>query len=86
MTDAHEGIRHCALALAAGYVLDYMPNNEKLQTRANAHYQRAIELLSHSLADPSIREVGKELETVGSLVLLISDDVSLSSRLRLPHV
>lgn len=75
MTDTNEGVRHCALALAAGYMLDYAPQDEKLRTRANHHYNRAVALLAENLSDPAIQAVGQEDSTVGSLVLLFSDDV-----------
>ncbi|KAF2663148.1 hypothetical protein BT63DRAFT_461526 [Microthyrium microscopicum] len=74
MADCDEGMHHALLAFAAGYALDYQPNNT-LRKRANEHYQRAVEIISEKLQDSSIREIGKEDTTVGALRLLWCDDI-----------
>lgn len=78
MAAGSECVKHALLALAAGYVLDYQPS-EKLQTRANFHYRRAVDLLGRALRDAETHEVGKEDAVIGALVLLNCDDVCAHS-------
>jgi hypothetical protein len=68
------------LSFAAAYVLDYAPT-EKLRARANYHYKMAVELLNQALHDPETQDIGKGDSVVGTLVLLLSDDVSSFSYL-----
>lgn len=75
MAEADECVKHALLALAAGYALDYHPN-ERLRQRANFHYRRASEMLSQKILDLSLQEVGKEDALVGALRILWCDDVS----------
>ncbi|KAH0559375.1 hypothetical protein GP486_004109 [Trichoglossum hirsutum] len=74
MAAGSECVKHALLAFAAGYVLDYLPN-EKLQARANHHYGRAVDLLSKALRDPETYEVNKGDSVVSAIILLLSDDV-----------
>ena len=75
MTDSSDCVRHCALALAAGYMLDYVPDHQLLRQRVNQHYSQAVHSLGKLLADTTIQDVGKEDAAVAALVLLFSDDV-----------
>ena len=68
-------VKHAILSLAAAYFLDYAPS-EKLRERANDHYRRAVELLSHAIRDPETQEIGKGDSVIGALILLMSNDVS----------
>lgn len=77
MAATSEFVKHALLALSATYVLDYQPT-EAMQSRANLHFKRAVDLLGEALREPTVQEVGKEDAVIGALTLLSLDDVSIS--------
>ena len=80
IADKNECVRHALLALAAGYILDYKPI-PKLQDRANKHYKEAVRLVDVAIRDRNCREVGKDDAVIAALVLLLSNDVSITAPL-----
>ena len=67
-------VKHALLALAATYVLDFVPSKE-LEKVANMHHKRAVILLSQALNDEKTYAPGAEDAVIGAMVLMSQNDV-----------
>jgi hypothetical protein len=70
-------VKHALLALSAGYVLDFNPN-DALRNRCNFHFRRTCDLLNKKITDPRYRAVGKDDADalIAAFRILWCDDVS----------
>ncbi|KAL8687405.1 MAG: hypothetical protein Q9218_006414 [Villophora microphyllina] len=67
-------VKHALLALAATYVLDYLPSKE-LEKIANMHHKRAVITLGQALNDEKTYTPGGEDAVVGALALMSQNDL-----------
>ncbi|KAL8729382.1 MAG: hypothetical protein Q9166_004775 [cf. Caloplaca sp. 2 TL-2023] len=74
MAASNHCVKHALLALAATYVLDYLPSRE-LEKLANMHHKRAVILLSQALNDEKTYTPGGEDAVVGALALMSQNDL-----------
>ncbi|KAL2756035.1 hypothetical protein ACRALDRAFT_2103886, partial [Sodiomyces alcalophilus JCM 7366] len=74
IADGNACVRHAMLALSSTYVLDYKPD-EKIRQASNAHYERAVTLLSDALKDQRELRPGGSVGTVAAIALLDMLDV-----------
>ncbi|KAJ8114274.1 hypothetical protein ONZ43_g4941 [Nemania bipapillata] len=68
MAEKNALVRHCILALAASYVLDWYFNPE-IEQRANYHFAQALALLDDELKNSDFRIPGNGETVVASIIL-----------------
>jgi hypothetical protein len=69
------GVKHGILALAGSYMLDYI-QSASLKRRTDEHYAKVSEFISEALPRLEHHAIEKSDALVGTISLLIADDVS----------
>lgn len=75
MAEKNALVRHCILAVAASYVLDWYFNAE-IEQRANYHFAKALALLNDELKNCDFHIPGNGETLVASIILFCHIEVS----------